>query len=130
MSFPLHPRGSHGCSPTTTHNEPPILPLLLLHTELSGHCASTSYPPPVFQEQFSFQNWAVPEPALPPIDGACNRCAAWATCLAPQGADLFSSTHRCWGCRLREHSSILCGKSLGLLLIDHPCLVGPPLPRY
>jgi hypothetical protein len=48
-SFSLHPQGSHGCSPTTTRDKPPIFPSLQLHTELSGHHASTSYPPPVFQ---------------------------------------------------------------------------------
>jgi hypothetical protein len=56
------------------------------------------------------------------------KCATGMACTAPNTADLAASTHRCWGCGLRVHSSILCGKSLKDLLIDQPCLVGRPLP--
>jgi hypothetical protein len=57
-----------------------------------------------------------------------NICAAGAACTAHKSADLAASTHRCYGCGLKVHSSILCGKSLDTLLIDQPSLVGHTLP--
>ncbi len=57
-----------------------------------------------------------------------NICAAGAACTAHKSADLDASTHRCYGCGLKVHSSILCGKSLDTLFIDQPSLVGRTLP--
>jgi hypothetical protein len=56
------------------------------------------------------------------------QCAAGTACMAPESADLAISTHRCWGCGLRVHSAILCGKNLEELILDNPHLVGRPLP--
>ena len=57
-----------------------------------------------------------------------NICAAGAACTAHESADLAASTHHCYGCGLKVHSSILCGKSLDTLLIDQPSLVCHTLP--
>ena len=37
-------------------------------------------------------------------------CAAGTACTAPSSEDLATLPHRCWGCGLRVHSSVLCGK--------------------
>ena len=44
-----------------------------------------------------------------------DECAAGTACTAPSSVDLATSPHRCWGCGLRVHSSVLCGKSLEVL---------------
>jgi hypothetical protein len=60
--------------------------------------------------------------------GRDNICAAGAACMAPKDADLAASPHHCWGCGLRVHCAIFCGKSLRDILIDKPSLVGRTLP--
>jgi hypothetical protein len=73
-SFPLHPRGSHGCSsPTsTTRNDLPVLPTFLQNTEFRAHGTSTSHKPNIYSEQFHYSNWSVLVLPPPPNDGVQN----------------------------------------------------------
>ena len=55
-------------------------------------------------------------------------CAAGMACTAPSSADLATLPHRCWGCKLRVHSLVLCGMSLDVFLVAQPYRVGRLLP--
>jgi hypothetical protein len=76
-------------------------------------------------EYQSRMDWGVPEDVIAAMLHQVARdkireniCAAGAACTAHESADLAASTHHCCGCRLKVHSSTLCGKSLDTLLID------------
>ena len=56
------------------------------------------------------------------------RCAAGFACKAPDHADLDRSSHHCYGCGVKVHSALWCGKRLDTLLNEQPYLVGRTLP--
>ena len=56
------------------------------------------------------------------------RCAAGFECKAPDDADLDRSSHHCYGCGVKVHSALWCGKRLDTLLNEKPFLAGRALP--
>jgi hypothetical protein len=54
-----------------------------------------------------------------------HECAAGALCVAPSGADVSASTHRCLDCRGKIHCAMWCGENWKEYLESERCNITP-----
>jgi len=60
-------------------------------------------------------------------DRSQHECAAGEFCMAPPGANINASTHRCLNCQCKIHCAIWCGENWGEYIKSSHCKIADEL---